>query len=287
MRPWSCSTRVGTLARARATWHRRLTRRRRRASSSSTTSSRSSASSPSATSRPSSPSRRSPTSASCCRWRASGRACASAATRPGLCWCIDETNTFSAGPGGATARSGLEPDALTIGKSLGGGVPCGAYGLTDALAERVVALARDDGEYEDVGGLGGTLAGNALSLAAMRAVLGEVLTDEAFVAMEQLSSSFVDGVQHTIDANQRPGPSVELGARCEYRFAWPAPINGAISARSLGPLARGVLPPLRDESRRAADPVSQHGAHLSGDHGLGRGAPRTGLRRGRRGSPLR
>ncbi len=145
---------------------------------------------------------------------------------------LDETHTFSAGPGGATARWGLEPDALTIGKSLGGGVPCGAYGLTDALAERVVALARDDGEFEDVGGLGGTLAGNALSLAAMRAVLGEVLTDDAFVTMEQLSSAFVDGVQHTIEANQLPWSISQLGARCEYRFAWPAPINGAISAKS-------------------------------------------------------
>ena len=88
---------------------------------------------------------------------------------------IDETHTFSAGPGGYTAAHGLEPDLLTIGKAIGGGVPVGAFGVTAELAER--ALAQPDADYEDVGGVGGTLAGNALSLAAVRATLGEVLTE--------------------------------------------------------------------------------------------------------------
>ena len=65
-----------------------------------------------------------------------------------------------------------------IGKSIGGGVPSSAYGITEALAEAV--LRSDDADIVDVGGVGGTLAGNALSTAAMRATLGEVLTDDAF-----------------------------------------------------------------------------------------------------------
>ena len=89
--------------------------------------------------------------------------------RTGTLLIIDETHTFSAGPGGYTAAHGLEPDLLTIGKAIGGGVPVGAFGVTDEVAER--ALAQEDADYEDVGGIGGTLAGNALSLAAVRATL--------------------------------------------------------------------------------------------------------------------
>ncbi len=155
---------------------------------------------------------------------------------------IDETHTFSAGPGGATRRFGLRPDVLTIGKSLGGGVACGAYGLTTELAERVLrAVARDDVDIADVGGVGGTLAGNALSLAAMRAVLGEVLTDEVFGPMEMLATSFAEGVAATIDRHDLPWSVRQLGARCEYRFASPAPRNGGASARSADPVLESYL----------------------------------------------
>ena len=148
---------------------------------------------------------------------------------------IDETHTFSAGPGGATRRWGLAPDAVTIGKSLGGGVPCGAYGLSEELAARVLAQAVDGYDLEDVGGVGGTLAGNALSLAAMRAVLGEVLTDEAFATMEGLATTFAADVAATIERNTLPWSVVQLGARCEYRFAFPAPSSGGASAAASDP----------------------------------------------------
>src|SRR3954452_21950321 len=88
---------------------------------------------------------------------------------------IDETHTFSAGPGGCTRAWGLEPDLLTIGKAIGGGIPCGALGLSADVAERAVQ-ASTEVDFEDAGGIGGTLAGNPLSLAAIRACLGEVLT---------------------------------------------------------------------------------------------------------------
>jgi glutamate-1-semialdehyde 2,1-aminomutase len=97
---------------------------------------------------------------------------------------IDETHTISAGPGGCTAAWGLSPDVVTIGKAIGGGIPIGAYGLSADLGAAVEAL--DAADLVDVGGVGGTLAGNALSLAAARATLGEVLTEEALEAMMAL-----------------------------------------------------------------------------------------------------
>jgi glutamate-1-semialdehyde 2,1-aminomutase len=145
---------------------------------------------------------------------------------------LDETHTFSAGPGGATRRWGLRPDALTIGKSLGGGVACGAYGLTQELAERVMGSLAHGADIVDVGGVGGTLAGNAMSLAAMRAVLGEVLTDQAFGAMEVLATTFAQGVRESIVDHGLAWSVSQLGTRCEYRFMDPAPRDGGESARS-------------------------------------------------------
>jgi glutamate-1-semialdehyde 2,1-aminomutase len=144
---------------------------------------------------------------------------------------LDETHTFSAGPGGATQRFGLRPDAITIGKSLGGGVPCGAYGLSRDLADRVMDAVAQGADVVDVGGVGGTLAGNPMSSAAMRAVLGDVLTDEAFGPMEALATEFTRGVQASIDRHSLPWSISQLGARCEYRFANPAPMNGGESMR--------------------------------------------------------
>ena len=90
----------------------------------------------------------------------------------------DETHTFSAGYGGSTKSMKLDPDMITIGKSMGGGIPCGAYGLTQEIADKV-SHAKDV-DLVDVGGIGGTLAGNALSVATMRATLEKVLTEKAF-----------------------------------------------------------------------------------------------------------
>jgi glutamate-1-semialdehyde 2,1-aminomutase len=146
---------------------------------------------------------------------------------------IDETHTFSAGPGGCTAAWGLEPDAVTLGKSIGGGVPIGTFGVTAELAERIAA--QDDADYEDTGGVGGTLAGNALSLAAARATLGEVLTDSAFERMIALRQRFVDGVEAAIATHGLQWTIVSLGARCEYRFTPQPPRTGAESAAADDP----------------------------------------------------
>ena len=142
----------------------------------------------------------------------------------------DETHTFSAGPGGATRAWGLEPDILVIGKSIAGGIPMGAYGLSAEFADR--ALARSDLDLVDMGGVGGTLAGNPLSIAATRATLEHVLTDGAFEQMIDTATYFAAGVQSLIDQHRLPWSLSQLGARAEYRFADPAPRNGTESAAS-------------------------------------------------------
>jgi glutamate-1-semialdehyde 2,1-aminomutase len=153
--------------------------------------------------------------------------------RTGTLLLIDETHTLSAGPGGCTQAWGLRPDIVTLGKSLAGGVPIGAYGLTAEVAERLAArVAATDADLVDVGGVGGTLAGNALSLAAACATLGDVLTDDAFVAMIELATRFTVGVQATLDRHDLPWSVSQLGARSEYRFARPAPRTGTESANA-------------------------------------------------------
>lgn len=141
---------------------------------------------------------------------------------------IDETHTLSAGPGGYTAAHGLEPDVLTVGKSIAGGVPAGAFGISADLAARVEAQAGAD--YEDTGGIGGTLAGNALSTAAIRATLGEVLTAEAFERMIALAGRFTAAVRATLDEQDLPWHVTQLGARAEYRFSPEPPRSGGAAA---------------------------------------------------------
>jgi glutamate-1-semialdehyde 2,1-aminomutase len=151
--------------------------------------------------------------------------------RTGTLLVIDETHTICAGPGGYTAAYGLEPDILTIGKTLASGVPAAAYGLSDEVSDRVVASTI--WKEADVGGIGGTLAGNALSLHAMRATLESVLTDEAFERMIALCDRFTDGVQATIDGRSLPWHITQLGCRTEYLFRPNRPRTGTEAAEGL------------------------------------------------------
>jgi glutamate-1-semialdehyde 2,1-aminomutase len=162
---------------------------------------------------------------------------------------IDETHTICAGPGGYTAREGLDPDFLTIGKTIAGGVPIAAYGMSADVAASV--LAQTLWNEADVGGVGGTLAGNALSFAAARATLGEVLTDAAFVDMEALAVRLCAGIESVIAAHGAPWHVTRLGCRAEYLFSPQPPRTGAEAAASgdadldglihLAMLNRGVL----------------------------------------------
>jgi glutamate-1-semialdehyde 2,1-aminomutase len=141
---------------------------------------------------------------------------------------IDETHTLCAGPGGYTREHGLEPDVLTVGKAIGSGIPSAAYGFTAEVADRVeAAIGREE---SDVGGVGGTLAANVLSLTAVRATLEHVLTEEAFARMIVLGERFEQGVQRVIDENGLPWHVTRLGCRVEYLFRRERPVTGSDAA---------------------------------------------------------
>ena len=100
--------------------------------------------------------------------------------------------------------------------------------MTDEVAERV--LEKTVWEAADVGGVGGTLAGNALSLAAARATLAEVLTEEAFARMIALGERFAAGVDEVIAAHGLDWQATRLGCRVEYMFSRTAPRSGGEAA---------------------------------------------------------
>ena len=150
--------------------------------------------------------------------------------RHGTLLLIDETHTFSEGPGGCTAAWDLDPDLLTIGKAIGGGVPCGALGLSAELTARV--LDDPHGDYEDTGGVGGTLAGNPLSAAAMRATLTTTLDEAAFAHTIPLAARFAEGVRSTIDRTGVPWNVTRLGCRAEYQFLPEPARNGTVAYHS-------------------------------------------------------
>ncbi len=169
--------------------------------------------------------------------------------RTGTLLVIDETHTICAGPGGYTRAHALEPDFLTVGKPLASGIPAAAYGCTAELAERLGPITSE--READTGGIGGTLAGNALSLAAMRATLEHVLTDDAFERMIVLAERFETGVRDVIVRYGLPWNVVRLGCRAEYTFRASPPRTGGEAAAAedhdldtlmhLHALNRGVL----------------------------------------------
>ncbi len=137
---------------------------------------------------------------------------------------IDETHTISSGPGGYTAAHGLEPDMLTIGKPLAGGVPVAVYGLSARVAEQVRRRTALPGCA--VAGIGGTLTANALALRAMRANLETVMTEANYARMIALAERLAVGVRETIATCRLPWYVTQLGARVEYRFQPRQPRNG-------------------------------------------------------------
>jgi glutamate-1-semialdehyde 2,1-aminomutase len=143
---------------------------------------------------------------------------------------IDETHTISVGPGGMTKQLGLKPDFFTIGKALAAGIPVGTFGMTQAVADAI--KARVEIEKIDTGGIGGTLAGNILALAAMRATLTEVLTEANFAKMIELGDRWSDGVDAAIKEFDLDWHCNRLGARGEYIFKGKAPRTGKEAADS-------------------------------------------------------
>jgi glutamate-1-semialdehyde 2,1-aminomutase len=158
--------------------------------------------------------------------------------RHGVLLVIDETHTLCAGPGGATAAWGLDPDLLVVGKPIAGGVPLAAYGMTSEIADRLREPML--GHEIDVAGVGGTLTANALSLAASRAALSTSLRAEDFAVAIPLAERFTAGVASVIEEHGLDWTVQRLGCRAEYWFC-PPPRTGAEAAAAVDEDLEGFL----------------------------------------------
>ena len=143
----------------------------------------------------------------------------------GTVWVVDETHTWCAGPGGYTTAYRLEPDMITLGKPVAGGIPAAAFGLSKEIYDKSIANMLE--VATGVNGVGGTVTGNAVALAAMRATLDKVITKTAFDHMIALAKRFEEGVQRTIRKTGVPWHVIRIGARTEYQFRETPSKNGA------------------------------------------------------------
>jgi glutamate-1-semialdehyde 2,1-aminomutase len=142
---------------------------------------------------------------------------------------IDETHTISTGPGGYSGEFGLEPDLFVLGKPVAGGVPASVWGFTDEVAQRLGrARSRLPPGHS---GMGTTLSANALSLAAMRATLEQVMTPAAYRSMDALAAQLAAGLQAVIEARRLPWHVVRVGARVEFICA-PGPLRNGSEAEA-------------------------------------------------------
>eukprot|EP01121_Diplochlamys_sp_Union-15-3_P003874 TRINITY_DN13817_c0_g1_i1.p1 TRINITY_DN13817_c0_g1~~TRINITY_DN13817_c0_g1_i1.p1 ORF type:complete len:231 (+),score=34.06 TRINITY_DN13817_c0_g1_i1:729-1421(+) len=141
---------------------------------------------------------------------------------------IDETHTICQGPGGYTRAYNLKPDMFVIGKPIASGVPAAAYGWTEFVSDKILNMT--DKNTIDCSGIGGTLAGNTLSLAAIRATLSSIFTQETYNKTIRLAERFTKGVQDVIDKKKLPWSITQLGNRAEYWFCPKRPKNGGEAA---------------------------------------------------------
>ena len=149
----------------------------------------------------------------------------------GAALVLDETHTISCGPGGYARAHGLQPDAVVIGKPIGGGLPCAAYGFSSEWAERAMRAKREAPPGHS--GIGTTLTGNPLAMAAMRATLAQLMTPEVYAPMLALSAELADGLREVIARHGLPWCVTQLGARCEFQFRPLPPRNGSEAGAAL------------------------------------------------------
>ncbi|MRW92392.1 aminotransferase class III-fold pyridoxal phosphate-dependent enzyme [Duganella sp. FT80W] len=145
--------------------------------------------------------------------------------RHGALLVIDETHTISSGMGGYARAHGMTPDALVVGKPIGGGIPCAVYGFTEEVAHRVEHAKRSAPPGHS--GIGTTLSANMFAMAAMRANLKQVMTEAAYQHMFALASQLADGLRASIARHQLPWCVTQVGARTEFQFSAAAPRNGS------------------------------------------------------------
>jgi glutamate-1-semialdehyde 2,1-aminomutase len=139
-----------------------------------------------------------------------------AAHRHGTLFVLDETHTVSTAWGGCSRAWALEPDLLVVGKAIAGGFPVAVYGFTEAVAGRMEAAKRAAAPGHS--GIGTTLSGSLIALAALNAALQAVITPEAHGVMEQLGARLQAGLERVIGSRGLPWCVTRLGARMELQF---------------------------------------------------------------------
>lgn len=193
--------------------------------------------------------------------------------RHGTLLVMDETHTISTGPGGYARAQGIAPDALVLGKPVGGGVPCAVYGMSAELAARVERAKREAPPGHS--GIGTTLTGNMLAMAAMRAALTEVMTPAAYGHMLALAQRLAAGLREVIARHGLPWCVTQVGARTEFQFCPTPPRNGSEADRildgelehliHLGLLNRGVMiTPFHNMMLVCPQTTDEHVAQLIG-----------------------
>lgn len=136
--------------------------------------------------------------------------------RHGTLFVMDETHTVSTALGGYARLHGLDPDMLVVGKAVAGGLPCAVYGFTQSVGARMTEAKQraPDGHS----GIGTTLAGNALTLAALDAALTNLHTETNYAHMLVLAATLEQSLAQRIGAARRPWTVTRLGARMELQF---------------------------------------------------------------------
>jgi glutamate-1-semialdehyde 2,1-aminomutase len=152
---------------------------------------------------------------------------------------VDETHTLATGPGGYTQAFGLEPDAIVIGKAIAGGLACAVYGVTATLAARMQEAWTRAGPGRT--GIGTTLSGNPLQLAALRANLGQVMTDDAYATMHAQATRLAAGLRAVFARHDFEWSVTQLGARCEFRFCATTPRTARASEAATDPSLERLL----------------------------------------------
>jgi len=156
---------------------------------------------------------------------------------------IDETHTISTGPRGYTGAYDLAPDFFVLGKSVAGGIPVAVWGTSEGMAQRIweVLPHFEPGQEINHFGFGGTLAGSALQLRAIRATLEKVMTDENYRHMTAMAERFEDGVRRALEEHHLPWHVTRVGARVEYLFLPRAPRDGGEAHRGRDALLEAFI----------------------------------------------
>lgn len=150
--------------------------------------------------------------------------------KAGTLLIIDETHTISSGPGGYSAIHGLDPDFFVAGKAIAGGIPAGIFGVSAETAEKiwnVVPHVNPRQRQSAHLGIGGTLAGNALTIATMRAVLEHILVPANYERMIGNAKRLAESAAAIIARHRLPWHVTQIGARAEIMFTPKPPRNGA------------------------------------------------------------